>query len=131
MAQHAPDYTSVAKLTLTDGTVLSLVKDRGQPQGCPYLGEWWRIERYLPPASEIIAALEASLPAPSAAITIKSFARAESAWYPATDLSLAISAARAGTLDQFWMGRPSMAWWAGLPAEVRTGFVALFALCRI
>jgi hypothetical protein len=131
MAQHAPDYTSVAKLTLTDGTVLSLVKDRGQPQGCPYPGEWWRIERYLPPASEIIAALEASLPAPSPSITIKSFARAESAWYPAIDLSLAISAARVGTLDQFWVGKPSGAWWAGLPADVKGGFMGLFALCRI
>jgi hypothetical protein len=131
MAQHGPNYTSIAQLTLADGTKLSLVKDRGQPQGCPCPGEWWRIERYLPPASEIIAALEASLPAPTASIAIKSFARAESAWYPAIDLSLAISAARAGTLDQFWMGRPSMAWWAGLPAEVRAGFVALFALCGI
>lgn len=131
MALHGPDYTSVAKLTLEDGTVLSLVKDKGQPQGCPYPGEWWRVERYLSPATEIIAALEASLPYPSALITIKSFARSESAWYPAIDLSLAISAARVGALDQFWMGRPSMAWWAGLPAEVKGGFVGLLALCRV
>jgi hypothetical protein len=130
MAVHGPDYTSVAKLTLADGTKLSLVKDRGQPQGCPYPGEWWRLERYLPPASEIIAALEASLPAPTASITIKSFARAESAWYPAIDLALAISAARAGTLDQFWAGKPSASWWAALPVGVRAGFAALLADCR-
>jgi hypothetical protein len=28
------------------------------------------------------------------------------------------------------MGRPSMAWWAGLPADVRAGFAALLADCR-
>ena len=130
MAVHGPNYTSFAQLILADGTKLSLVKDRGQPQGCPYLGEWWRIERYLPPASEIIAALEASLPAPSAAITIKSFARAESVWYPAIDLALAISAARAGTLDQFWAGKPSASWGAALPVGARAGFAALLADCR-
>ena len=130
MAQHAPDVLSIAKIILPDGTVLALVKDRGQPQGCAYPAEWWRLERYLPPATEIIAAMEASLPAPTAAITIKSCTRAESTWYHIIDLPSAISAARGGTLDQFWAGKPSAAWWGALPVEVKQGFAALLADCR-
>lgn len=34
----------------------------------------------------------------------------------------AVEAARVGGLD---------AWWAGLPADVRAGFMGLLALCRV
>jgi len=132
MAQHAPDSVVPAKITLPSGVKLSLVFDQGQPQGVPFAGMWWRIERYLPPANSIISALQAMLPAASAEISIgDGCTRAESAWYPEADLRGAVEAARNGALDAWWVGRPSAAWWAGLPADVRAGFMGLFALCRI
>ena len=130
MAQHAPDVVSAAKRTLASGVIVSLVLDDGQPQGAAYPAVWWRLERYLPQAEAKVAALEAMLPPPSDDTNVKSCTRAESAWYHAIDLSLAISAARAGTLDQFWVGKPSATWWAGLPTEVKAGFVVLMVACR-
>lgn len=130
MAQHAPDVVSAAKRTLASGAIVSLVLDDGQPQGAAYPAVWWRLERYLPQAEAKVAALEAMLPPPSDETTVKSCTRAESTWYHAIDLATAISAARGGTLDLFWAGKPSATWWAGLPVEVKAGFTALLADCR-
>jgi hypothetical protein len=92
---------------------------------------WWRIERYLPNANSVISALQAMLPDASAEISIGGCTRAESAWYPEADLKGAVEAARNGTLDAWWVGKPSGAWWAGLPSEVKGGFMGLLALCRV
>lgn len=131
MALHGPDVLSIAKITLPSGISLSLVFDQGQPQGTPFVGMWWRLERYLPPANSLIVALEAKLPEASDEVATKSCTRAESAWYPEADLHGAVEAARVGGLDAWWVGRPSAAWWAGLPSGVRAGFVGLLALCRV
>jgi hypothetical protein len=130
MAVHGPDVVSCAKKLLSNGFSVSLVIDTGKPQGVAFEGQWWRLERYIVDATEIIAAQEAILPAPTGDITVKSCTRSESAWYNTIVLPAAISAARAGTLNQFWAGKPSAFWWTALPAEVREGFTALLADCR-
>ena len=131
MAQHAPDVLSIAKCTLPSGLVVSLVFDHGKPQGAPFEGLWWRLERYLVPANSIISALEGMLPEASTEIAVKSCTRAESTWYPELEFKGAVEAARTGQLDAWWAGKPSATWWGGLPAEVKGGFMGLLALSRV
>lgn len=127
MGLHGPNASSRADLMLPTGIVVSLILDDGNPQGVAYSAVWWRLIRSLPPATAKIAALEAMLPAPAQGITVTSETCAESAWYHGIDLPGACAAAKAGTLDQFWAGRASAAWWSAQPMDVRAGFTTLLA----